>query len=235
MRSFSEFEKKLIKELVGLDHERPNIGDFINDNLLRSQKRIIQINRKDNIFVYYIDKNRIKTALSELFDFFLLFKFLEKSDLVLVHTEVDYEYKDLVEISPGNDGGCQYALVGSMTKREAEKMISSLLQGDGYGDYVGVPMKSDLINDLWRYINSYVYSGSQLQHLVENDFKTHEVIEMRKQSKFALGTLAVAALTLFSSIVLPIIVSMWTVAPQHEQVDSLEKVQQVEAIQEIKD
>lgn len=184
MRSFSKFEKELIKEISKLGSGDPHLASAINDTLLRGKKRVLQNDPKNKTIFYYADKNEIQDAITDLFDLFLLLKFLEDSYLILVHQQTG-----IAVIGDRN------TLLGDETVEGMQKVLEKIEKNKPVDDYLCAPIRTELSTALTRYFRSFIHAGSQLRFLVENDFKTQEMIEMEKQSDFARKTLESAQST----------------------------------------
>ncbi len=62
MREFSEFEKKVMKELALVGPKKPHVADIVNKTLLKGKKRVIQNDHQKSTILYYVDKNNMKSV-----------------------------------------------------------------------------------------------------------------------------------------------------------------------------
>jgi hypothetical protein len=185
MRNFSEYEKKLIQEIVKTDLQKSNVLDFISNITLID--RGIQLKEKEIALVYFKSD---KIALNEFFETLSLIKYLERNDLIFIHTNYDFP----------NEGNY---ISNNLDQKTITKKASEL---------ISQPIPTNIFDIISDYRKSYLVVGTELKKLVENKFKTNEQIhheteitESRKQTKISRYSFYIALAALIFSFLTPFI------------------------------
>jgi hypothetical protein len=161
MRNFSEFEKKIINKLIAIDPIDSNAGTFIADTIL--ENRGIKIEEQELIIsLWYLKTD--KKAISEFFELISLLNYLEKNDLIFIHS------------NPERPIGTRDFL----TKNIDQHYLDSRKD-----DLVSMPIPTDIFERIVRYLRSYLICGTEIKVLVTNKFKTQEQIDHEAEMKEA--------------------------------------------------
>ena len=200
MRNFSEYEKKLIQEIVKTDLQKSNVLDVISNITLID--RGIQLKEKEIALVYFkSDKN----ALNEFFETLSLIKYLERNDLIFIHTNYDF---------PNEGNYISKNLDQNTITKKASELISQ-------------PIPTNIFDIISDYRKSYLVVGTELKKLAENKFKTNEQIhheteiaESRKQTKISRDSFYIALVALLFSLSAPFI---FDTKFDENQLDSIKK------------
>lgn len=185
MRNFSEYEKKLIQEIVKTDLQKSNVLDVLSNITLID--RGIQLREKEIALDYFkSDKN----ALNEFFETLSLIKYLERNDLIFIHTNYNF---------PNEGNYISKNLDQNTITNKASELISQ-------------PIPTNIFDIISDYRKSYLVVGTELKKLVENNFKTNEQIhfeteiaESRKQTKISRYSFYIALAALLFSFLTPFI------------------------------
>ncbi|HQA92428.1 MAG TPA: hypothetical protein PL115_02025 [Bacteroidales bacterium] len=188
MRPFSEFEKKIIRQITAIIPENSNIGDFIVNTILLD--RAIEVRNKTIIFLHL--KNDV-SAISEFLELISLLNYLEKNDLIFIHSNP--------EISIETD----FVLKNNINQQFINERVDDLKK---------VYFSTNVLEIIIRYVKSFLICGTELKALVKNDFKSQEQIahekemeEAKRQTRISRVSLCVAFLALVLSFLSPLIFS----------------------------
>ena len=202
MRNFSEYEKKIIQEIVKTDLQKSNVLDFISNITLIDRGIQLKHKEKEIALVYY---NSDKNTLNEFFETLSLIKYLERNDLIFIHTNYSFP-KEGNYISKNLDQE-------TITKKASE-LISQ-------------PIPTNIFDIISDYSKSYLVVGTELKKLVENKFKTNEQIhheteiaETRNQTKISRYSFYIALVALLFSLLTPFI---FDTKFDENQLDSIKK------------
>jgi len=178
MRKFSEFEKKIIRQLVNISLIGSNVLSFIANCVL--ENRGIKILEKERTikFIYKLTDTETPT---EIFETIALFKYLESNHLIFKHSNKITQY------------------VGDfVTKNMTQQEIIG--KANEYGEF---PIPTDVFDKIQDYKTSYMIVGTELKSLVLNNFKTIDDIKHEKEMKIAYISLFVAFVALLFSFLSP--------------------------------
>ena len=202
MRNFSEYEKIIIREIVKTDLQKSNVLDFISNSTLID--RGIQLKHKDKeIALIYSSSD--KNALNEFFETLSLIKYLERNDLIFIHT--NYKF-------PKEGNYVSKNLDRETITKKASELISQ-------------PIPTNIFDIISDYSKSYLVVGTEIKKLVENKFKTNEQIhheaeitEARNQTKISKYSFYIALVALIFSLLAPFI---FDTKFDEKQLDSIKK------------
>ena len=187
MRNFTEHEQKIIKELIQTDILKSNVLDFITNTALFN--RGIQI-LEDSKLISLIYLKTDKNALSEFFEVISAINYLEKNNLIFVHSNYDSPQK-------GNF---------------VSKNITQELLNTRATEFVIQPIPTNIYDLIIRYKISYLFVGSELKKISENNFKTDEQInheeelaESKNQTRLAKYSFYLAFGALLFSFIAPFV------------------------------
>jgi len=226
MRNFSDFEKKIIRQIV--EFGNPNIADSINyrdRNIASFIANTILVNRgiyierqKKEISLLFATTDT--TALYDFFDMISLIDYLEKERLIFVHTNPNP--------FPGN------FLSHNWQKND---LIDEFIDSNGNVIPPGETIKiSTNVYDIFlRYINSFYHPVSELKALVEDNFETIEIKQLKeslKQTKYSKLAFYIALFALLFTICYSAFFTS-NVQLDKRQYDSLIKVINVSRNQDI--
>ncbi|MHA7941528.1 hypothetical protein ACJOV8_000400 [Formosa sp. 3Alg 14/1] len=185
MRDFSEYEKKIIQEIVKTDIQKSNVLDVISNITLID--RGIHLKEKEIELVYFkSDQN----ALNEFFETLSLIKYLERNDLIFIHSNYDF---------PNEGNYISKNLDQETITKKGSELISQ-------------PIPTNIYDIISNFRKSYLVIGTELKKLVENSFKTNEQIhhetelkESRKQTRISTNSFYIALVALLFSLLAPFI------------------------------
>lgn len=187
MRDFSIYEKKVIREIITTDLLKSNILEVISKIVLIDRGIEIKQNIKEISLLYF---KKDKTALSEFFEVIALLNYLEKNDLIFIHSNYDSPYQ-------GNF---------------ISKNITQTLVNERSQELLNQRIPTNIYEFIIRYKDSYLIVGTELKKLVENDFKTSEqiqheteLVESKKQTKLSQYSFYIALVALIFSLLAPFI------------------------------
>jgi hypothetical protein len=197
MRTFSEFEKKIIQELVKtvVTTNDSNILSFMTNTILHNKG--IYVNKKEKT-VNIIGKPDSKdNDVTEIFETIALIQYLESNHLVFKHTHHNTEFVD------------------GLSSKISDQILAK--KGNGWDSFTVPTNMFDIIQDFHK---SFIVVGAELKKLVENDFKTTEQIHHEKEIKIARLSLLIAFIALLFSFLFPVIFSTETKIEQ-KQIDDI--------------
>lgn len=187
MRHFTRNEQKIINELLQIDILKSNVLDFIANIALFN--RGIQIGKETKMisFIYFkTDKN----ALSEFFEVISTLDYLEKNNLIFVHSNYDSPQK-------GN----------FVSKNITEELLNTKTTEF---DIQHIP--TNVFELIERYKISYLIVCPELKNISENNFKTDEQInheeelaESKRQTRIAKYSFYLAFGALLFSFIAPFV------------------------------
>ena len=187
MRDFSIYEKKVIREIITTDLLKSNVLEVISKIVLIDRGIEIKQNIKEISLLYF---KKDKTALSEFFEVIALLNYLEKNDLIFIHSNYDSPYQ-------GNF---------------ISKNITQTLVNERSQELLNQRVPTNIYEFIIRYKDSYLIVGTELKKLVENDFKTSEqiqheteLVESKKQTKLSQYSFYIALVALIFSLLAPFI------------------------------
>ncbi|MDD2634541.1 MAG: hypothetical protein PHW82_03480 [Bacteroidales bacterium] len=164
---------------------KSNVLDVISNIVLID--RGIEIKQKQKEISLWFFKTD-KDALSEFFETIALFSYLEKNDLIFIHSNYN---------SP-NQGNF-------VSKNITPKTLSTRTL-----ELAAQPIPTNIYEYIIRYKDSYLFVGTELKKLVKNDFKTNEQInheaelgESKKQTKISKYSFFIAFVALIFSLLAP--------------------------------
>ncbi|WP_413998195.1 hypothetical protein ACMDB5_10420 [Flavobacterium sp. W1B] len=194
MRTFSEFEKKIITEIVKIDPKNANVLTFITNSIL--QDRGIKIDEANkSISLWHL--NTDKDAVSEFFETVALINYLEKSDLIFLHSNSEQT-------------------VG--TKNFASKNIDQNYLDTKKVNLVDQPIPTNIYEHVKRYTGSYIFVGTELNILVKNNFVTLDEKRHVREIKIARWSLIIAFIALLFSFLSPF---LFDTKIEQKQIDSI--------------
>ena len=202
MRDFSDYERKAIRKIVTTDLLKSNVLDIISNIVLVDRGIEIKQNQKE-ISLWFFKKDT--DALSQFFEIIALFRFLEKNDLIFIHSNYN---------SP-NEGN----FVSNNIKQETLFTRTQELASQA--------IPTNIYEYIIRYKDSYLFVGTELKSLVRNDFKTSEQInhetelaESRIQTKISKYSFFIAFAALIFSLLAPFI---FDTKIDNNQIDSIKQ------------
>ncbi len=173
MRNFSEFEKKIINKLIAIDPKNSNAGTFIADTIL--ENRGIKIEEEERIIsLWYLKTD--KNAISEFFELISVLNYLEKNDLIFIHSNLERP-------------------IG--TRDFLTKNIDQPYFDSRNGDLMSMPIPTDIFDRIVRYLRSYLICGTEIKVLVTNEFKTQEQIDHEAEMKEAISQTRLSRYSLY--------------------------------------
>ncbi|MCO7355867.1 hypothetical protein [Riemerella anatipestifer] len=196
MRSFSKFEKDIIEAIVKINTKNANVLTFITNCILENRGVKIDDSNKE-ISLWYLKTDT--KAVSEFFETIALLNYLEKSDLIFIHS------------NPGQELG---------SKNFASKNIDQKYLDTNKDNLVDQPIPTNIYEHIERYARSYLFVGTELYNLVENKFVTLDEIRHQREIKIARWSLIVAFIALFFSFLSPFIFNT-DIKIKQEQIDSV--------------
>mgnify|MGYP006176710857 FL=1 len=139
MRKFSDFEKTALKKITLINPERSNIGDFIADIILKDRGiEVDDVNKTISLWYLKTDKD----AITEFFELVSLLTYLEKNDLIFIHSNPEKSS----------------STTGLLTKNINQDYLNT------YKDSLGrLPIPTDIFDKIIRYIRSYVICGTEIK------------------------------------------------------------------------
>jgi hypothetical protein len=202
MRDFSDYEKTVINKIIITDLLKSNVLDVISNIVLID--RGIEIKQKQReISLWYFKKD--KNALSEFFEIIALFSYLEKNDLIFIHSNYN---------SPNQGNFVSNNITQETLYTRTQELVAQ-------------PIPTNIYEYIIRYKDSYLFVGTELKKLVKNDFKTSEQInhetelaESRKQTKISKYSFFIAFAALIFSLLAPFI---FNTKIDHNQIDSIKQ------------
>lgn len=184
MRNFSDFEKKIIRQIV--EFRNPNIADFITNTILVNRAIFIDRQKKEISLLFVSTDNT--AFLYDFFDILSLIDYLEKERLIFVHSNPN-------------------PFSGNILKNDwqSNDLISEFIDSNGnVKPPVGkIIIPTDVYDKILKYINSFYYPISELKALVENDFETIETKQLKeslKQTKYSKLAFYIALFALIFTI-----------------------------------
>lgn len=187
MKNFSEYEQRLIENLVKTDLLKSNVLDFISNTVLVD--RGIEI-KEDAKIISLLYSKTDKNALTEFFECISTIDYLEKNNLIFVHSNYDLPQK-------GN----------FVSKNITQEILDSKVT-----DFFIQPIPTNIFDLIMRYKISYFYVRSELKKILENNFKTYEqmyheeeLTESKKQTRISRFSFYLALGALLFSFIAPFI------------------------------
>lgn len=185
MRAFSEYEKKVIGKIVKTDLRKSNVLNVISDVCFENRGVKIE---EEQIVLFYFTKD--KNATFEFFEVVSLLKYLEVNHLIFIHknyentSKGDYISKNLDQ--------------NTIIEKQSELTFE--------------PIPTTVHEIIIEYSKSYLFVGTELKKLVDNNFKTSEQIqheieiaEARIQTNFSRWSFYIALVALLFSLLVPFI------------------------------
>jgi hypothetical protein len=187
MRNFTTHEQKFIKELIQTDISKSNILDFISNTVLFNRGIEIKEDSKQISLTYLkTDKN----ALSDFFEVISTINYLEKNNLIFVHSNYN-------SLQKGNF---------------VSKNITQELYNNRNAEFITQPIPTNIYDLIINYKISYFYVVPELMKIFENNFKTDEQIyhekelaESKKQTRLAQNSFYLALGALLFSFTAPFV------------------------------
>lgn len=159
MRNFSQYEKEVIKKIVDIDLMKSNIGEFIAKTALKNRGIKIDKNNQ-SIDLWYMKNDNL--ALNHLIEIVVLINYLEKNDLIFIHS-------NQVSLLDGNNKNwISNGITQEILDNDGDKMAHQLIP-------------TNLYEHIVRYVSSYLFVGTELKLLCQNDFKSQEQINHEKE------------------------------------------------------
>lgn len=202
MREFSDYEKTVIKKIILTDLLKSNVLYIISNIVLFDRGIEINQNQKE-ISLWFFKKD--KSALSEFFEIIVLFSYLEKNDLIFIHSNYN---------SPNQGNFVSNNLTQEILFTKTQELVSQRIPTNIYQNVI-------------RFNESYLIVGTELKKLVKNDFKTSEQInheielaESKKQTKISQYSFFIAFVALIFSFLAPFI---FNTKIYNNQIDSIKQ------------
>jgi hypothetical protein len=156
MRNFTGYEQKIIKELVQTDILKSNVLDFISSTVLFNRGIEVKEGAKTISLLYF--KND-KNALNEFFEVISTIDYLEKNNLIFVHSNYD---------SPKKGNFVSKNITQELLNKKADEFLIQ-------------PIPTNIFDLIIKYKDSYFYVGAELKKILANNFKTDEQINNEKE------------------------------------------------------
>jgi hypothetical protein len=181
MRLFSKFEQDLITKIVDIDPQNANVSTFISDSILKDRGvKIDETNGSIDLWFQRSDND----AVSQFFETIALIKYLERSDLIFIHSNPD---------QPLNNGDF------------LSKNIDQAYLDNHIANLIALPIPTDIYDLMRRFIRSYIFTGTELKELVKNKFKSTEQLQFESEIKIARISLVIAFVALIFSFISPLL------------------------------
>lgn len=185
MRTFNEFEKNIIRQLVKINaanDPNSNILTFISNTVL--QDRGIEFIDKEKT-LKIVRKFSDNIALTEIFEIIALFKYLESNHLIFKHSNLNTPF------------------IGNfISKNITQEFANQPRFLKEYG-LESVPTNVyDLLND---YKISFMVVGTELKSLASNNFVTADELQHQREIKIAKLSFGIALIALLFSFLSPLV------------------------------
>lgn len=213
MRVYSNEEKHFIKSLLK-NHEGMHVGSELVADLFSNDSIALAIFEDGSacLFSALLESDKVKTAKLRFFSLIALMESLENEQMIYcvdnVPTLALYMSSHDTSLAIGHN---KYTFAGGTIEPVSDKCIMKDTRGNTVME--GRLLSSSLIRKINRFISGELYATSRLRELVENKFKSVEILQYEKQLDYSRKSLRVSwaafGISLLSTVLNVPISNIW--------------------------
>lgn len=213
MRVYSNEEKHFIKSLLK-NHEGMHVGSELVADLFSNDSIALALFEDGSacLFSASLELDKVKTAKRRFFSLIALMESLENEQMIYcidnAPTLALYMSSRDTSLAIGHN---KYTFAGGTIEPVSDKCIMKDTRGNAVME--GRLLSSSLIRKIDRFISGEVYATSRLQELVENKFKSIEILQYETELRYSRNSLYVSwaafIMSLLSTVLNVFISNMW--------------------------